>query len=299
MGARNRASTRELGELLRTYREAAGLTMRELGERIGRNLTSLHRIETGVRGATSESEVVHYMAACGASPKDVLRAIDVCRETTEYRGYWLSPHDRWMSDSLRSFIFHESRASKTVIYESELIPGLLQTEPYVRALFARVDMPDEGRTALIQTRLARQHVMFRNNPAKFTFFIQERALKLEVGDYRIMAEQLLAMLFFADRWNISIRIVPAKARELALFGGPFQLLAYDRCPTLAYLDGPFGGVFLEEPKYVAPFLKLNRELAGIALDAGESRALIASLADEYDRSEGSWDDTWKVAQEQL
>ncbi|SDJ38868.1 Helix-turn-helix domain-containing protein [Actinokineospora alba] len=299
MGARNRAGARELGDLLRGYREAAGLTLRQLSPKLGYSTACLHRLETGYRGTTTETEVVHYMAACGAHYKDVRKLIDACRATNDDRGYWLCPHGQWMGDSLRSLIFHESSASKSVSYEPELIPGLLQTEAYARALFARADISEEHRAARVQARMERQRILFRNNPAKFIFFIQERALRLEVGTYRIMTEQLLAMLFLADQWNISIRIVPASARDRASLGGPFQLFGFHKYRTLAYLDGPVGGLFLEDLDYVGAYRSLNRQLAGLALDAGESRVLLAKLADEYDRAEGSWDDASQVAQEQL
>jgi transcriptional regulator with XRE-family HTH domain len=299
MGARNRAGARELGDLLRGYREAAGLTLRQLGEKLGRSTAGLHRLETGVRGTTTETEVVHYMAACGAHFQDVLKLIDACRETTDDRGYWLCPHGQWMGDSLRSLIFHESSAEKSVSYEPEMIPGLLQTEPYTRALLTSLGLSGDLLEAQVQARTERQRILFRNRPAKFVFFIQERALRLEVGNYQILAEQLLAMLFFADQWNITIRIVPTAARDRALFGGPFRLLQFAKYDTLAYLDGPVGGLFLEDTEYVSAYRSLNRQLVTLALGAGESRMLLATLADEYDRAEGSWDDAWQVAKEQL
>jgi transcriptional regulator with XRE-family HTH domain len=296
MRARNRASARELGDLLRDYREAAGLTLRQLGDKLGRCTASVHRLESGTR-EVSETEVVHYMAMCGAEYSDLLRLVDAWREAADDRGYWLCPHDQWKGDSLRSLIFHETKANHSMSYEPESIPGLLQTEPYMRALFASQGLSGKRQDVQVQARKDRQRVLFRNNPAKFAFFVQERALRLEVGDYRIMTEQLLAMMFFADQPQISIRVVPTAARDRALFGGPFRLFGFEKFHTMAYLDAPVGGLFLEDDGYVAAFRSLNQQLASLALDAGESRLLLAKLADEYDRSEGSWDGTQQVAHE--
>ncbi|MBC6446464.1 helix-turn-helix domain-containing protein [Actinokineospora xionganensis] len=290
---------RELGDLLREHREAAGLTLRDLAPKLGRSIAHLHRIETGYRGTTSETEVVHYLATCGARYQDVEALITFCREAGDDRGYWLAPHGQWMSDSLRSLIFHETTATRSISYEPEVIPGLLQTEPYVRALLARQDFTDERRAALLQARMERQRILFRNNPTQFTFFVHERALRLEVGDYRTMAEQLLAMLFFADQRNIQIRILPSSARDTAVFGGAFRLLGYPKFAPLVYLDCHIAGLFLEDARQVADFQSLMRQIAKVALDAGQSRGLVATLADEYDRAEGGWDDARRVAQEQL
>ncbi|CRK60837.1 hypothetical protein [Alloactinosynnema sp. L-07] len=71
--------------------------------------------------------------------------------------------------NLRSLVFHEATANRSVAHEPEVIPGLLQTEPYFRALFADFGMSSEEMDAFAAVRMERQLVMFRNNPAKFTF----------------------------------------------------------------------------------------------------------------------------------
>ncbi|WP_436493497.1 helix-turn-helix domain-containing protein [Actinokineospora sp. HUAS TT18] len=293
------AGGRELGDLLRTHREAAGLTLIELGERVGQSAPVLNRLELGLRAATSETEVVHYLASCGAPYQDVHELTEFFKDLRAKRGHWLCPSGHWMPDSLRSLIFHETNANRVVSYQPEVIPGLLQTEPYIQALFARKEADPVARQAWVEARMERQRILSRAKPAMFTFFIHERALRLEVGDYRVMAEQMLAMLFLADQQNIGIRIVPAMARETALFGGSFLYFGFARYRPLIYLDGAVTGVFLEDRGYVDRHRSLIRQIANVALSAGQSRELIATLADEYDRSEGTWDDHWQVAKEQL
>ncbi|HVK25567.1 MAG TPA: helix-turn-helix transcriptional regulator [Actinokineospora sp.] len=295
----NRAGGRELGKLLKDHREQAGLTLRELADLVGWSPAHLCRLEAGNRGPATETEVVHFLACCGVSFKEVRALAKFCREANDRMGYWLCPAGPWMSDSLRSFIFHEATATRVVDYAPEVIPGVLQTEPYIQALFRREDIPDEGRQARVDARLERQKLLFRNQPAKFTFIMNEKALRLEVGNYRVMAEQLLAMMFFADQRNISIRVVPTSARHTALFGGPFIYLDYERNAPLVYLEHALGGSFVEEDDYVSAMCPLIRQVAKVALNEGESRLLIARLADEYDRAEGDWDDSRQVAQEQL
>lgn len=152
------------------------MTLRQLGGRLGWATAKVHRIESGVRGTTTETEVVHYLATCGASYQEVNRLITLYRDAADERGYWICPHGQWMSDSLRSLIFHETIATRAVNYEPEVIPGLLQTEPYIRALLAGEDLPDATCDARVQARLQRQQILFRRNPAKFTYFVHERAL---------------------------------------------------------------------------------------------------------------------------
>ena len=285
--------------MLKEQRDAAGLSLVRLSAKVGHPVATLHRMETGERTVTSEVEVVHYLAACGASHVELKRLAEFCRESGHQRGHWVVPSSQWISDSLRSLVFHESTANRSVSYESEIIPGLLQTEPYMRTFFAHWDLSADEMDALVRARIERQRVLFRNNPAKYTFFVHERALHLEIGDFRIMAEQMLAMMFFADQWNIEVRIVPSAARQRGLFGGSFKYHGYKRFKPLVYMDAPMGGVFFEDERYVERVRALVPKIADVALEARESRDFVAKLADKYDRSEGGWDDAWRVAQHQL
>ncbi|HVK24723.1 MAG TPA: helix-turn-helix transcriptional regulator [Actinokineospora sp.] len=299
MGAKSQAGRRELGDLLRHHREAAGLSLVGLSERSGRSVGVLHRLETGIRTETTETDVVQLMVACGSTYQDIKDVIDFSREVKDEHGYRLCPSHHFMSDSLQSLIFHESRATRLVNYQPEVIPGLLQTEPYIQALLGHEDISAERRQERVKDRLARQQILFRNRPAKFTFIINERALRMEVGDYRIMTEQLLALMFLGDQWNISIRIMPTAARQRALFGGPFLYLDHDRFAPMVYLEAALGGFIVEDRDYIERQKSLLRQIVKVALAEGQSREFIARLADEYDRSEGAWDDPGRVAQEQL
>ncbi|WP_436493097.1 helix-turn-helix domain-containing protein [Actinokineospora sp. HUAS TT18] len=298
MGERHRAVARELGMMLREQRNAAGLTLVQLSARVGHPVPTLFRMETGERGNTSEVDVVHYLAACGAGRREVRRLTDFFREVRDQRGYWICPNSQWISDSLRSLILHEATADRFASYDPEVIPGLLQTEPYIRSLFADFDLPDDEMDALVDIRVERQRIMFRQNPARFTFFIHERVLRMALGDCQIMTEQLRMLLMFGEHRHIGIRVVPSAARGKVLFGGTFKYLGYRRHKPLVCLDATMGTLFLEDPKYVDPFRALLPNIANVALPVGESRALIAKLADEYDRAEGNWDDERRVAQEQ-
>lgn len=198
--------------------------------------------------------------------------------------------DRWCSTS--------RRRTRRSITSRKSFPVYFRPS-HIQALLSRENISTERRQARVQDRLQRQRILWRNRPAEFTFVINERALRLEVGDYRVMAEQLLAMLFFSDQRNITIRLVPSVARHHALFGGSFVCLGHERFSPLVYIEGALGGFFVEDAGYVAGYRSLLTDIAKVALDAEQSRLLIADLADQYDRAEGTWDDAWQVAQKQL
>ncbi|WP_436491760.1 helix-turn-helix domain-containing protein [Actinokineospora sp. HUAS TT18] len=291
----SRAGARELGELMRTYRKKARLTLRDLGEVVDRCPSHLHRLETGERGVTSELEFTLYLSSCGVSCREIEELIEFLRDANDRRGYWMCSGNEWMPDSLRTLTFHETQARRVVNYESNFIPGLLQTEAYTRALFSDEDLTEDTLEVRVRARQNRQKVQFVEKPGKFTYVINERALRLEVGDNRIMAEQLMAILFLSDQPNINVRVLPAAAGHRAIVGSHFVYLAHDEFQPLVYVETPLSGFIIEQKEKVEQHRDLFRKIAKIALDAKESRSLIAKLADEYDRTEGHWDDSWKVA----
>ncbi|WP_436492671.1 helix-turn-helix domain-containing protein [Actinokineospora sp. HUAS TT18] len=296
MGVRNGAGSRELGDLLRVHREAAGLSLKALGARVGKSAPQLHRLEVGERGTTTEIEVVHYLASCGAKFQDVQRLVKFCREVNDPRGYWLCTHGQWVGDALRSLVFHESSAARSVSYEPELIPGLLQTETYMRTLLAPNAAPGADVQRSVQARIERQRILFRRSPATFTFLIHERALRTVVNNHQTMAEQLLALLFLADQWNVKIRVVP----DGHSFGGSFRMFEFDhRYRTLTYLDNHVGGLFLQDKVHVDRYYDVLRWVAAVSLNAQESRKLLADIAAEHDRVGDCRNDSGQVAQEQL
>jgi transcriptional regulator with XRE-family HTH domain len=155
------ACHRELGARLRELRKAAGLTGRELASRIGWSEAKVSRIETGMT-EISMVDLIHYMAFCGVLYDHAQDLLVEYREAERSRGYWLSPHGALLEDSLCSLIYHESTAAESISYEPQVVPGLLQTEAYARAMIGR----DQWRTAdnvesCVRARLDRQQVLHR------------------------------------------------------------------------------------------------------------------------------------------
>lgn len=266
--------------MLRRVRKGTGLTATELARLLGWPLTTISRIENG-RRTTSTTDVIQYAAMCGLKFRELQPFVEFARLAERKQGYYLS--DRRIGGSLQSLIFHESSAEHVLSYEPHVIPGLLQTPDHAGALIAAFD-PDitEDRLAsAVRTRMERRHVLYLPKPARFTFFIHEHALRFRVGTDRIMHEQLLHMVFTAALDNVTVRIVPSAAGP---FGDGFRLMEFDEFRPIVYLDDlRFGGLVLEDPEYVKSYQEFVPMLADVALDEGQSREFVASLADEYDR----------------
>jgi transcriptional regulator with XRE-family HTH domain len=291
------AQYRELGEELRKRRLAVGWTGGQLAEGTGWSATKVCRIETGQR-ELSMVELMQYLCTMRVPLGECKEVIQLCKDALINRGYWLSPHGEWLEDSLTSLIFHESTAAWLTIYDPQVVNGLLQTTDYARTWIASEPWrtPDDVERCVL-IRRERQRILYAPHPKRFSFFVHEQALRRQVGGAAILYQQLLKLNRLATRSHISLRVVPQSAGEHSAFRSPFRLFEYPENRPLVYLDSYSTGLFLDDPEYVGPFRRLVPVLSEVALGEGQSRELIATLANEY--GQGSELDADNLEEEQL
>jgi transcriptional regulator with XRE-family HTH domain len=186
------ACYRELGAELRKHRREAGLTEAKLGRQLGWSASKVARSEFG-QVKLSTIDVITYLAFCGVYGKRSAELRAMCREAEATSGHWLRRHESGLPDATRALIYHESTANASTSYEPELVPGLLQTEGYIRVLMEK-RWPGWDPKLAVRIRKTRQRILHGPDPARFNFFVHENALQLAVGDATIMHEQLLALL---------------------------------------------------------------------------------------------------------
>lgn len=241
-------------------------------------------METGKRPPSSV-DVASYLAGCGPLRRpeyDDLVALAKEPDT----GHWLRPHNPELPHELRSLIIAESMATAITSYEPLIIPGLLQTERYIRELFHwGSTRPADEIELRVRARVARQELLWQQHPPVCTFYIAEHALRTVVGDPSVMSEQILHLVLLSHEQCCSLRVVPDKAGPFGSIGGMFMLLAYPDDDTLAYTEGPAAGVFVEGSDDVSRYRALCGRLDTHALDATESRAWLTNLASAFDRAD--------------
>lgn len=269
--------------MLRRVRERAGLSSSELARKVDWPLPKISRMEHGRRASTT-TDVILYVVVCGMNMTEARPLLELARRAERNQGFYLS--DDWIGGSLQSLIFHESSAEHSIIYEPQVIHGLLQTPDYAHSLITAVN--SEFTTGWVEgavrTRMERQRILSLPNPAQFTFFINESALRLRVGTDEIMQEQLLHLVLTAALDNVTVRILPSMAGERTAFGGGFRIMEFLEHRPIVYLDYLGGsGLILEDSDYVNNYYEFMPMLADVALDEGHSREFAANLADEYDR----------------
>jgi transcriptional regulator with XRE-family HTH domain len=265
---------RRLGRRLREIREAANLTLTEASKRLDKTRSALQRIETGVTKAD-----VHFCR----SAMDVYDCYD---ETLieQAREAGKPPWFRQYGIEDMGYVDVETYAQSVKEFSGLMLPGLLHTEAYIRALFdhSRRRRSAEQLHNDIEVRLIRQERLTSDqDPLELAVIVDESALRREVGGPDVMQEQLQHLVEMAGLPSVTIQVLPLKTHS-ALDGGFTLLSFHDRDePDLLYVEYATGALHIEEdPEVRACRLKFDR-LGVEALSPGDSVSLIKRIGQEW------------------
>jgi transcriptional regulator with XRE-family HTH domain len=270
---------------------------RQLGERLLQRMTEKHwgvremsrRLELSAQWVSSVTRGLHrpdpvhlarfltVLGVRGAEYRELMALGDEMRKPG-----LLEQHGDRLPIQVRTLVWHEERAAAIADFQSSIMPGLLQSAGYARALIVEtgsVPAADEIDERVF-ARTSRQVILDKRPQVDFRFFIHEFALRLPIGreDRSIMFTQLSRLSERSTRQNISIRIVPAACGGHAALSGHFQLIESPEFPSLVYLDSEVSSLFLEEPHEIRAYRRVLEGLDQVALDEAQSRAFIADLA---------------------
>lgn len=266
------ARSRELGEELRRVRHRARLSSAFLAEALGWSVGKLSKLETGSRG-TSPCEISTLMGRCGADKPTRDRVLAIASEADS--GSFLRLHGG-SPDSLLALSVHEQTARTVTAYEPLTIPGLAQTEDYARML--------SGDAAVVKARVSRQEALRRPGGPLTVLFIHEVAIRLVVGDDRVMRDQMLHLTLMCGWEHMSVRVIPMAGQAHACLRHPAALMTFPApLKPVAYAENDTATVFHDDPGIVLAYEAKMRQLEHLALDAKQSRAVFARWADAYDR----------------
>ncbi len=270
--------SRELGAVLARAMKQAGLTQTEAARKLGWSQGRVSRLLSGKRGST-EVNVSAFLAVVAVTGDERDRLLEICRE--QDTPGWLQQHGSRLPQQLRTLIDHENKAVTIDDFQATMVPGLLQTTDYARALIRETGtIPADEIEDRVAARLGRQSLFGRERPARFTFFIHECVLRLPVGGPAVMLEQLQHLLRKATRPYLTLRVVPAALGGHAAVAGSFTLMEFAEFRPVAYLESQTASLFLEKTEEIAAYRRILGLLAESALSERESAELIATLATE-------------------
>jgi transcriptional regulator with XRE-family HTH domain len=280
--------SRELGEGLRRAMERAELNGKQAAYLLGWSESWVSRLLSGKRGGNA-LDVAAFLGACRVKAPERDRLLALCQN--QHTPGWLQQHGTRLPKQLVTLINHEDKAVAIEDFQPIFVPGLLQTAAYARAVISRnVNVPPEEVDERVAARLARQILFSRDRPARFTFYVHEFVLRLQVGGAAVMSEQLHHLLRMSVRSCLTLRVVPASLGAYAAMTGAFKLMEFAEFKPVAYHESETYTLFLEKREEIAAYQRILAALAGTALDEGESRELIATLATELPADREDQDD---------
>lgn len=263
---------REFGNGVRAAIESTGLTQRQLAEVLGWQEAKLSDM-LAYKGGVNELEVATLLAYCRVPLAERERLLDLFRESGSY--FVQIPEDG-LPDQARTLINQEKEANEITDWSMIVVPGLLQIRDYIAAVTAKArTVPAEKIPAVVAARADRAEILEYSRT--FTFYLHEQALLLPVGGEEVWREQLAHLLRLSVRKYISIRIVPRSVGMHAGAAGDFRLMKFPKYPPVVYIESVKCGLFFDDKETVETYENILKDLAAVALDEEESRAVINSI----------------------
>lgn len=264
--------SRELGVGLRRVMEDAGYNGTEIAEMLGWSQGRVSRLLSGKRGGTG-IDVSAFLAVCRTKGAERDRLMALSGDHTR-PGWWLQ-HCPTLPTGARTLVDLEANAATITEFQPTLLPALLHTPDYARAVLSRsATVPPEDIDGRIDALLARQAVLNPPRAPRCMFYLHEYALRLPIGGPAVMAEQLLDLLRVASLLNVTLRVLPAHRGAHAGLAGPFTLIEVRDLTSIVYLETETSSLFLETPHEVTAYQNILAALNTTALDENSSRELI-------------------------
>lgn len=206
----------DLGARLRDLRLEAGLSARQLAARCGWHESKVSKLQRA-RSLPSEADLRDWAAHCGV-PEQADDLVAVGRGVEGMYVEWRRRNGGGLGHIQRSGVPLYERTQHFRIYEPGVIPGLLQTADYARALMSAIirfkNIPDDSEAA-VAARIGRQRVL--QGRRTFAFLLEESALRAQIADAEVMSGQLDALLHAACQPQISLGVIPSGAAERAMW----------------------------------------------------------------------------------
>ncbi|MEV8317739.1 helix-turn-helix transcriptional regulator [Streptomyces sp. NPDC059900] len=275
---------RKLGAELRKLRTQAGLTSGQAADRVGWHQSKVSRIETGRSGAKAAD--VRLLLEAYEAKDPHLRQLLVALAGSEEdngRGHWWHAYRDLLPPAYRDYISLESQARRVRTLETSVVPGLLQTPDYARAVTrAALDgMPDEQVNALVEVRLARQDVLRAAPPLRLSVILDEAVLHRPVGGHEVLDGQLKRLLEAAQLPHVRLQVLPFAAGEHVGLIGSFVIFSFPNISDLdvVVLDHLTSSLYLERKEDLQAYSEAFKSLQAKALSPEESTDHIAGIRD--------------------
>jgi len=236
-------------------------------------------METGQRGATAR-DVRDLCAFYGITEPDERARLMTLAAEGKQQGWW-QPYGL----PYAAFVGLEQEAISMNVYNSAVVPGLLQTGDYARAVHKAV-LPELNAEVIeqrVQERSTRQQLLYRTDPPLIEMIMDEAVLRRPMGGPAVMREQLGRIIETAEYPHISIQVIPFELGAHPALESNFIILRFGgKAPNIVYVEGLIPPVYYRRAKEVQRYQQVFERLRDIGSSPQDSTDLIAKVRDTYD-----------------
>jgi transcriptional regulator with XRE-family HTH domain len=271
---------RRLSAELRRLRRECGMTALEVTEQLSWAGGKLTRMERGEWVRPNPRDVQDLLDVYGVRDEHQREQLMTWAKEGRERGWW-HPYRDMLSESYTTFVGLEAEASTERTFELAVIPGLLQTPDYARALLQSgpAEISSEDIDQRVEVRVARQEILTGSDPIRLVAVIDEAALRRPAGSDEVMRAQLEQLINMATRPKTTVLVIPFRKGRHPGTTGPFTILEFPQRldPDAVYIENVAGELFLEEPADVDRFRIAFERLTALAESPEDTIKMIAEL----------------------
>jgi transcriptional regulator with XRE-family HTH domain len=266
---------RELGALLRALRNEKGLTVEQVAERLLCSPSKVSRMETG-HGIATPRDIRDLCDLYGITDQAERDRMMQLSHESKQQGWWQG----YDLDYFATYVGLEAEAVGIKYYQSAIVPGLVQTPDYARAMH-EVSVPkiaSERIDQLIEVRLKRQQILSRDPAVRLEVVLDEAVLHRLVGGPMVMRGQLGRLVEVSKQPNVTIQIIPYTAGAHPAMDSVFNILEFaDPVPSVVYVEGLVGWIYVERPQDIDRYQQVFEHLRTVALSPQESIELLVRI----------------------
>ncbi|GAB3677683.1 helix-turn-helix transcriptional regulator [Saccharopolyspora tripterygii] len=277
-----------LGREIAHMVERAGISQGEAAKLIETSQSRIALLING-GGSISPGDLVMLADKLGFEDEGYKESLLELRRDNHKRGFWSTGHNRAYSEDLRLLVDLEKHADQIRSAQVEVVPGLLQCEPYVRAQHA--EQPGSDDVSLedrIAARLARQDILDKSEPPGVQFVLSESCLRRTCGDAEVMREQTDYLIKLSKRPNVMLQVMPfgPPAGQRSPIKSPFTMIHVPSPGAagpleLVYVEGEGEIRYLDDKKALAAHEAAWARVSNAALRFEETRKFLKSVLQDF------------------
>jgi transcriptional regulator with XRE-family HTH domain len=272
-----------LGRQLQALREKAGLSYQQAADAIYSSEWTIRRIEAG-KGALKPLNIKSLLVTYGVTDvREIDAFLGLARDAS--RPGWWHTYSDVLPDWFKVAVGLEESASLIRAYEPQVVPGLLQTEGYVRAITA-ASFPSEQQgdsERRVALRLGRQDLLKRPAPPEYWVVLEETVLRRPIGGPKVMRGQIEYLIEAASLPNITVQVLPFAAGWHPAMYGMFNVFRFpdDAIPDVVYSEGLTSAYYLNKPEETGKYTEALDRMAAQAATPDQSISILRKILKEY------------------